>query len=75
MVDNKKHKSKSKSSTWIILGILVIILFQPKYIKAQESEPEMIKGYVTAYNGPSDTTCMGTKCRKGICDPAGDHGG
>lgn len=67
MVDNKNHKLKIKKSFWLILVILAIILFQPKYIKAQESEPELIKGYVTAYNGPSDTTYMGTKCRKGIC--------
>ena len=67
MVDNRNNKSKSKKLFCFTLVILMIVLLQPKFVKAQESEPELIKGYVTAYNGPSDTTCMGTKCREGIC--------
>lgn len=34
---------------------------------ASDEQPELIKGYATAYNGPTDTTCTGDKVRKGIC--------
>ena len=34
---------------------------------ASDEQPELIKGYATAYNGPTDTTCTGNKVRKGIC--------
>lgn len=34
---------------------------------ARDEQPKLIKGYATAYNGPSDTTCTGDKVREGIC--------
>ena len=34
---------------------------------ATDEQPELIKGYATAYNGPTDHTCTGDKVRKGIC--------
>ena len=34
---------------------------------ARDEQPELIKGFATAYNGPTDTTCTGDKVRKGIC--------
>lgn len=34
---------------------------------AADEQPTLIKGYATAYNGPSDTTCTGDKVRNGIC--------
>ena len=34
---------------------------------AHDTEPVLIKGYATAYNGPSDTTYMGYPVRDGIC--------
>ncbi len=34
---------------------------------ASDEQPELIKGFATAYNGPTDTTCTGEKVRKGIC--------
>ena len=34
---------------------------------AKSEQPELIKGYATAYNGPTDTTCTGDKVREGIC--------
>lgn len=53
----------------ILLSLLMCVqaILSPVSVMAKDNEPELIKGYVTAYNGPSDTTCMGTKCRKGIC--------
>ena len=34
---------------------------------ASDEQPELIKGFATAYNGPTDITCTGEKVRKGIC--------
>ena len=34
---------------------------------ATDEQPELIKGYATAYNGPTDTTCTGKPVHKGIC--------
>lgn len=34
---------------------------------ASDEQPELIKGYATAYNGPTDTTCTGKPVHKGIC--------
>lgn len=36
-------------------------------------QPTLIKGFATAYNGPSDTTCTGDKVRKGICGGCKDY--
>ena len=40
---------------------------------AKSEQPELIKGYATAYNGPTDTTCTGKKVRKGICGGCSDY--
>lgn len=32
-----------------------------------EEQPTLIKGFATAYNGPSDYTCTGKPVHKGIC--------
>ena len=32
-----------------------------------EEQPTLIKGFATAYNGPSEYTCTGNRVRKGIC--------
>ena len=32
-----------------------------------EDQPTLIKGFATAYNGPSDYTCTGKPVHKGIC--------
>ena len=34
---------------------------------ASEEQPTLIKGFATAYNGPSDYTCTGKPVHKGIC--------
>lgn len=34
---------------------------------ASDEQPELIKGYATAYNGPTEYTCTGDHVRKGIC--------
>ena len=34
---------------------------------ASDEQPELIKGYATAYNGPTDHTCTGKPVHKGIC--------
>ena len=33
----------------------------------KDEQPELIKGYATAYNGPTDHTCTGKPVHKGIC--------
>ena len=33
----------------------------------KDEQPELIKGYATAYNGPTDTTYTGKPVHKGIC--------
>lgn len=34
---------------------------------ASDEQPQLIKGYATAYNGPTEYTCTGDHVRKGIC--------
>ena len=67
MLNNKKYRSILKRSIWIILVTLVTIILNSNYVNAKDSEPELVKGWATAYNGPTDTTCTGIKCREGIC--------
>lgn len=50
-----------------MIGILILTLWIGCTSYAHDNEPVLIKGYATAYNGPSDTTCMGYKVRDGIC--------
>ena len=48
--------------------MLVIAMFSTGFSSfASDEQPELIKGFATAYNGPTDTTCTGEKVRKGIC--------
>lgn len=53
----------------IIAGITVItaILWTGFISFATDEQPELIKGYATAYNGPTEYTCTGDHVRKGIC--------
>ena len=39
----------------------------------KDEQPELIKGYATAYNGPTDTTCTGKQVHKGICGGCKDY--
>ena len=77
MEDNKIYYAIGKSSFCVILVVLMIIFFNILSINAQEIDqndaPELIEGYVTAYNGPTDTTYIGTKCRQGICGGCEDY--
>ncbi len=51
-----------------VISIAILILALTSCIKVNaETQPELIKGYATAYIGDSDTTCTGDKVRKGIC--------
>ena len=54
---------------YILVGMAVILatcsIGFTSYGK--DEQPELIKGYATAYNGPSDTTCTGKPVHKGIC--------
>ena len=37
------------------------------------NQPTLIKGFATAYNGPSEYTCTGDHVRKGICGGCQDY--
>lgn len=54
---------------YILIGIAVILTTcSIGFISyGKDEQPKLIKGYATAYNGPTDTTCTGQKVRKGIC--------
>ena len=43
------------------------------FISYADDQPTLIKGYATAYNGPTDTTCTGDKVRKGICGGCSEY--
>lgn len=60
---------------YIVIGIAVILATcSIGFISyGKDEQPELIKGYATAYNGPSDTTCTGDKVRKGICGGCKDY--
>ena len=48
--------------------MLVIAMFSTGFTSfASDEQPELIKGYATAYNGPTDRTCTGKPVHKGIC--------
>lgn len=57
----------------LALVIAVQALLSPFSVCAYDNQPELIKGFVTAYNGPTNTTCLGVKCRKGICGGCKDY--
>lgn len=50
-----------------ILSALIILMCLTGFTSYADEQPTLIKGYATAYNGPTDTTCTGDKVRKGIC--------
>ena len=58
---------------WMLLFTLGLALLLISIIlvkcTAEEADPseDMIKGFATAYNGPTDTTCTGKKVHEGIC--------
>lgn len=56
----------------VLTAILIVCIISHNTAKADE-QPELIKGYATAYNGPTDTTCTGKKVRKGICGGCSDY--
>lgn len=47
----------------MIVSIVLTICPEAK----AEDQPTLIKGFATAYNGPSDYTCTGKPVHKGIC--------
>lgn len=51
----------------ISVALLIVMCSTGFTSFASDEQPELIKGYATAYNGPTDTTCTGDKVRKGIC--------
>ena len=47
--------------------IVVIATCLIGFTSFADEQPTLIKGYATAYNGPTDHTCTGDHVRKGIC--------
>lgn len=51
-----------------IMSILLVIgMCSIGFTSYADDQPTLIKGYATAYNGPTDTTCTGKPVHKGIC--------
>ena len=51
-----------------IMSILLVIgMCSVGFTSYADDQPTLIKGYATAYNGPTDTTCTGKQVHKGIC--------
>ena len=46
---------------------MIIAMCLTGFTSYASEQPTLIKGYATAYNGPTDTTCTGDKVHKGIC--------
>jgi hypothetical protein len=49
----------------VLMTVSIALTICPE-AKAEE-QPTLIKGFATAYNGPSDYTCTGKPVHKGIC--------
>lgn len=71
---------RNNKKFWIMLVILGLwILFLcTMFVRANAEElsqptDEMIKGFATAYNGPTDYTCTGDEVREGICGGCRDY--
>lgn len=47
--------------------LLMIAMCSIGFTSYADNQPTLIKGYATAYNGPTDTTCTGKPVHKGIC--------
>lgn len=57
-----------------IMSILLVIgMCSVGFTSYADDQPTLIKGYATAYNGPTDTTCTGDKVRKGICGGCSEY--
>lgn len=57
---------------YILIGALILTC-SIGFDSSANSQPTLIKGYATAYNGPTDTTCTGAKVRHGICGGCEDY--
>ena len=57
----------------IISILLVIGMCSVGFTSYADDQPTLIKGYATAYNGPTDTTCTGDKVHKGICGGCSEY--
>ena len=51
----------------ISIALLIIMCLTGFTSYGKDEQPELIKGYATAYNGPSDHTYTGKPVHKGIC--------
>ena len=51
----------------ISIALLIIMCSTGFTSYGKDEQPELIKGYATAYNGPSDHTYTGKPVHKGIC--------
>ena len=51
----------------ISVALLIIMCSTGFTSYGKDEQPELIKGYATAYNGPSDHTYTGKPVHKGIC--------
>ena len=51
----------------ISIALLIIMCSTGFTSYGKDEQPELIKGYATAYNGPTDHTCTGKPVHKGIC--------
>lgn len=57
-----------------ILSILLVIgMCSIGFTSYADDQPTLIKGYATAYNGPTDTTCTGETVHKGICGGCSEY--
>lgn len=51
----------------ISVALLIVMCSTGFTSYGKDEQPELIKGYATAYNGPSDHTYTGKPVHKGIC--------
>ncbi len=51
----------------ISIALLIVMCSTGFTSYGKDEQPELIKGYATAYNGPTDHTCTGKPVHKGIC--------
>ncbi len=51
----------------ISIALLIVMCSAGFTSYGKDEQPELIKGYATAYNGPTDHTCTGKPVHKGIC--------
>lgn len=51
----------------ISIALMIVMCSTGFTSYGKDEQPELIKGYATAYNGPTDYTCTGKPVHKGIC--------